>query len=111
MLAVSYFIMAFAGSMIPVPHWQPDPWNGSIRNRTGRYDLYGADGRRVLCRHGNLTGYLCAELWTCVCAYIVNPLTGMFSDGSNVNFVAFILAGVLAAVLTVIMLGWGIKGK
>ena len=23
-----------------------------------------ADGRRVLCRHGNLTGYLCAELWT-----------------------------------------------
>ncbi|MFR9062742.1 MAG: hypothetical protein ACLVJO_02680 [[Clostridium] scindens] len=67
-----------------------------------------ADGRRVLCRHGNLTGYLCAELWTVRMRYIVNPLTGMFSDGSNVNFVAFILAGCWL-VLTVIMLGWGIK--
>ena len=111
MLAVSYFIMAFAGSMI-LCHIGSLILGMAVSVIVPGVMIYTGQTVDAFSVGMSISLVTCAQNFgQCVCAYIVNPLTGMFSDGSNVNFVAFILAGVLAAVLTVIMLGWGIKAN
>jgi MFS family permease len=43
------------------------------------------------------------------CPYIINSISGYLSHGKNQNFTSFLVGAVMATVLTVIILAWGIK--
>lgn len=43
-----------------------------------------------------------------ICPFIINPLSALISGGSNV-ITCFIIGAILAAILTIIMLLWGVK--
>lgn len=109
MLAVSYFLMAYASNML-LCHIGSLILGMAVSVIVPGVMIYTGHSVEPFSVGMAISLVTCAQNFgQCVCAYIVNPLTSMFSNSSNVNFTAFILAGFLAAVLTVIMFVWGIK--
>lgn len=109
MLAVSYFVMAYAGNMI-LCHIGSLLLGMAVSVIVPGVMIYTGHTVDPFSVGMAISLVTCAQNFgQCVCAYIVNPLTALISNGSNVNFAAFMLAGLLAAVLTVIMLVWGMR--
>jgi len=109
MLAVSYVLIAFANNMfichvasILVGMAVSAVMAGIFVNASTSVDAFSA-GMAI-------SVVTCAQNFgQFICPYIVNPISAAISGGINVNFMCFIVGAVLAAVLTAVMLVWGIK--
>ena len=109
MLAVSYFIMAYAGNMI-LCHIGSLLLGMAVSVIVPGVMIYTGHTVDPFSVGMAISLVTCAQNFgQCVCAYIVNPLTTLFGSSSNVNFTAFILAGILSGALTVVMLIWGMR--
>ena len=109
MLAVSYLMIAFAPNMIichigslvlgmAVSTCMP----GIMINTGMSVDAFSAGMAISLVTCAQNFGQFC-------CPYIVNPIAGAISGGTNVNFICFMSGAVIAAVLAVLMFVWGMK--
>lgn len=109
MLAVSYVLIAFANNMllchvgsILVGMAVSAVMPGIFINTSMSVDAFSA-GMAI-------SVVTCAQNFgQFICPYIVNPISAAISGGVNVNFMCFIVGAVLAAVLTAVMLAWGVK--
>ncbi len=111
MLSASYFIMAYAPNMA-LCHVGSLLLGMAVSTIVPGIMIYTGQTVDAFSVGMAISLVTCAQNFgQCVCAYIVNPLAALFSDGANMNFVAFMIAGLLAGALAAIILVWGIRGN